>query len=88
VDGDAVGKARRATSAASAHRIIADESPERRAREAVQTRLDCGEDAYRKAVGPLFGLSKAEDITGIGRGIAFQLVEALACSSARKSPPR
>jgi ATP-dependent RNA helicase SUPV3L1/SUV3 len=28
-------------------------------------------------LGPLFGLAKAEDITGIARGIAFQLIEAL-----------
>jgi len=30
-----------------------------------------------KLLGPLFALSKAEDVTGIARGIAFQLVEAL-----------
>jgi len=28
-------------------------------------------------LGPLFDLAKAEDITGIARGIAFQLIEAL-----------
>src|SRR6185312_1109848 len=30
-----------------------------------------------KLLGPLFDLAKAEDITGIARGIAFQLIEAL-----------
>ncbi|MGY4599293.1 hypothetical protein ACVWXL_007039 [Bradyrhizobium sp. GM22.5] len=30
-----------------------------------------------KLLGPLFELSKAEDVTGIARGIAYQLVEAL-----------
>ncbi len=30
-----------------------------------------------KLLGPLFELNKAEDITGIARGIAFQLIEAL-----------
>src|SRR6266850_577035 len=47
-------------------------------REAVQARLDLWLKTHiEKLLGPLFGLSKAEDITGIGRGIAFQLVEAL-----------
>jgi ATP-dependent RNA helicase SUPV3L1/SUV3 len=35
------------------------------------------EDAYRKAAGAAVRPVEAEDITGIGRGIAFQLVEAL-----------
>jgi len=44
----------------------------------VQARLDLWLKTHiEKLLGPLFGLSKAEDITGIGRGIAFQLVEAL-----------
>ena len=30
-----------------------------------------------KLLGPLFALATAEDITGIARGIAFQLTEAL-----------
>src|SRR5439155_545620 len=30
-----------------------------------------------KLLGPLFDLQKAEDVTGIARGIAFQLIEAL-----------
>ena len=47
-------------------------------REAVQTRLDLWLKTHiEKLLGPLFELSKAEDVTGIARGIAFQLVEAL-----------
>jgi ATP-dependent RNA helicase SUPV3L1/SUV3 len=59
-------------------RIIADDRLSGAPREAVQTRLDLWLKTHiEKLLGPLFGLSKAEDITGIGRGIAFQLVEAL-----------
>src|SRR3977135_4414341 len=59
-------------------RIIADERLAGAPREAVQARLDLWLKTHiEKLLGPLFGLSKAEDITGIGRGIAFQLVEAL-----------
>jgi ATP-dependent RNA helicase SUPV3L1/SUV3 len=44
----------------------------------VQARLDLWLQAHlTKLLGPLFELSKAEDITGIARGIAFQVVEAL-----------
>ena len=44
----------------------------------MQTRLDLWLKTHiEKLLGPLFGLSKAEDITGIARGIAFQLIEAL-----------
>ena len=47
-------------------------------RESVQARLDLWLKTHiTKLLGPLFDLSKAEDITGIARGIAFQLVEAL-----------
>lgn len=59
-------------------RIIADDRLSGASREAVQARLDLWLKTHiEKLLGPLFGLSKAEDITGIGRGIAFQLVEAL-----------
>src|SRR6201747_2774839 len=59
-------------------RIISDDRLNGAPREAVQTRLDLWLKTHiEKLLGPLFGLSKAEDITGIGRGIAFQLVEAL-----------
>jgi ATP-dependent RNA helicase SUPV3L1/SUV3 len=44
----------------------------------VQARLDLWLKAHlEKLLGPLFALASAEDITGIARGIAFQLTEAL-----------
>ncbi len=44
----------------------------------MQARLDLWLKAHiEKLLGPLFALSTAEDITGIARGIAFQLIEAL-----------
>lgn len=59
-------------------RIIADERLTGAPRDAVQARLDLWLKTHiEKILGPLFDLSKAEDITGIARGIAFQLVEAL-----------
>jgi ATP-dependent RNA helicase SUPV3L1/SUV3 len=59
-------------------RIIADDRLSGAPREAVQTRLDLWLKTHiEKLLGPLFDLTKAEDITGIGRGIAFQLTEAL-----------
>src|SRR5881394_3129876 len=59
-------------------RIIADDRLSGAPREAVQTRLDLWLKTHiEKLLGPLFGLAKAEDITGIARGIAFQLIEAL-----------
>lgn len=59
-------------------RIIADERLTGAARDGVQNRLDLWLKTHiEKILGPLFELSKAEDITGIARGIAFQLVEAL-----------
>jgi ATP-dependent RNA helicase SUPV3L1/SUV3 len=59
-------------------RIISDERLAGAAREAVQTRLDLWLKTHiEKLLGPLFDLNKAEDITGIARGIAFQLTEAL-----------
>ena len=46
--------------------------------KAVQTRLDLWLKTHiEKLLGPLFDLGKAEDITGIARGIAFQLIESL-----------
>ena len=70
-------------------RIIADDRLSGAPREAVQTRLDLWLKTHiEKLLGPLFGLSKAEDITGIGRGIAFQLVEALGVLERQRSPPR
>ncbi|MCL2715294.1 MAG: helicase [Alphaproteobacteria bacterium] len=59
-------------------RIISDERLTGTAREKVQERLDLWLRTYiEKVLGPLFELSRAEDITGIARGIAYQLVEAL-----------
>ncbi|UPJ50276.1 helicase [Bradyrhizobium sp. 200] len=77
--GDAVAKLVAADDALHPRlRIIADDRLAGAAREGVQTRLDLWLKTHiEKLLGPLFGLSKAEDITGIGRGIAFQLVEAL-----------
>jgi ATP-dependent RNA helicase SUPV3L1/SUV3 len=77
--GDAVAKLVAADDALHPRlRIIADDRLSGAPREAVQTRLDLWLKTHiEKLLGPLFGLSKAEDIAGIGRGIAFQLVEAL-----------
>ena len=59
-------------------RIIADEHLTGPARELVQTRLDLWLKSYvEKLLAPLFTLTAAEDITGMARGVAFQLVEAL-----------
>ena len=77
--GDAVAKLVAADDALHPRlRIISDERLTGAAREAVQTRLDLWLKTHiEKLLGPLFDLSKAEDITGIARGIAFQLIEAL-----------
>ena len=77
--GDAVAKLVAADDALHPRiRIIADDRLAGAPREAVQTRLDLWLKTHiEKLLGPLFGLSKAEDITGIARGIAFQLIEAL-----------
>src|SRR5262252_2705679 len=77
--GDAVAKLTAADDALHPRlRIIADERLTGAAREKVQTRLDLWTKTHiEKLLGPMFELSKAEDITGIARGIAFQLVEAL-----------
>ncbi len=77
--GDAVAKLVAADDALHPRiRIISDDRLNGPAREAVQTRLDLWLKTHiEKLLGPLFDLAKAEDITGIGRGIAFQLIEAL-----------
>ena len=77
--GDAVAKLVAADDALHPRiRIISDDRLGGPAREAVQTRLDLWLKTHiEKLLGPLFDLAKAEDITGIGRGIAFQLIEAL-----------
>jgi ATP-dependent RNA helicase SUPV3L1/SUV3 len=59
-------------------RILSDEHLTGASRDAVQTRLDLWLKTHiEKLLGPLFALSTAEDITGIARGVAFQLTEAL-----------
>ena len=59
-------------------RIIADEQLTGAPRDSVQARLDQWLKAHiEKLLGPLFQLANAEDVTGLARGIAFQLAEAL-----------
>ena len=59
-------------------RILADEQLTGAALEAVQTRLDLWLRTHvERLLGPLFVLSAAEDITGLARGIAYQIVETL-----------
>jgi ATP-dependent RNA helicase SUPV3L1/SUV3 len=59
-------------------RIVADEQLNGASRDAVQARLDLWLKTHiEKFLGPLFQLAAAEDITGIARGIAFQLSEGL-----------
>src|ERR1700761_4801296 len=77
--GDAVAKLVAADDALHPRiRIVADDRLSGAPREAVQTRLDLWLKTHiEKLLGPLFDLSNAEDITGIARGIAFQLIEAM-----------
>ena len=60
-------------------RILADEQLDRRrARGGAGAARSLAQDPYRASCSaPLFALGAAEDITGIARGVAFQLVEAL-----------
>jgi ATP-dependent RNA helicase SUPV3L1/SUV3 len=59
-------------------RVVADEHLTGAPRDAVEARLDSFVKSHlEKLLGPLFVLSAAEDVTGIARGVAFQLVEAL-----------
>jgi ATP-dependent RNA helicase SUPV3L1/SUV3 len=59
-------------------RILADEQLTGAALEAVQTRLDLWLRTHvERLLGPLFVLSAADDITGLARGIAYQIVETL-----------
>ncbi len=59
-------------------RIIADERLTGAPRDAVQARLDLWLKSHiERLLEPLFRLAAAEDITGIARGVAFQLTEAL-----------
>jgi len=59
-------------------RIIADEHLTGPAREKVETRLKAWLKAYIvRTLGPVIELEDAEDLTGIARGIAFQISESL-----------
>jgi ATP-dependent RNA helicase SUPV3L1/SUV3 len=59
-------------------RIIADEHLSGAPRDAVQARLDLWLKSHiERLLEPLFRLAAAEDVTGIARGVAFQLTEAL-----------
>ncbi len=59
-------------------RILADEQLTGAALEAAQVRLDLWTRTHiERLLAPLFVLGAAEDITGIGRGIAYQVVESL-----------
>ncbi|MCK1395622.1 helicase-related protein [Bradyrhizobium sp. 1] len=77
--GDAVARLSAAEEALQPRiRIISDERLTGAPREKVQARLELWLKTHiEKLLGPLFELSKAEDVTGIARGIAYQLVEAL-----------
>jgi ATP-dependent RNA helicase SUPV3L1/SUV3 len=77
--GDAVGKLTAADNVLEPRiRLIADDRLSGAPRESVQARLELWLKTHvTKLLGPLFEISRAEDITGIARGIAFQLVEAL-----------
>jgi len=56
--------------------ILADEQLTGPARDSVQERLVRWLKAHvEKLLGPLIALGKAEDVTGIARGVAFQLAE-------------
>jgi ATP-dependent RNA helicase SUPV3L1/SUV3 len=59
-------------------RIVADERLTGASRDGVQARLDLWlKNHIEKVLGPLVQLTAAEDVTGIARGVAFQLCEAL-----------
>ncbi len=59
-------------------RVIADEQLTGASRDAVQGRLDLWLKTHiERVLAPLFALAAAEDVTGIARGIAFQLIEAI-----------
>ncbi len=59
-------------------RVIADDQLTGVARDAVQTRIELWlKNHIERQLAALFALAAAEDVTGIARGIAFQLIEAL-----------
>jgi ATP-dependent RNA helicase SUPV3L1/SUV3 len=59
-------------------RILSDDHLTGAAHDSVQTRLDLWTRTHiERLLAPVFVLGAAEDITGIARGIAYQIVEAL-----------
>ncbi|MGA9951585.1 MAG: helicase-related protein, partial [Xanthobacteraceae bacterium] len=59
-------------------RVVADEHLTGAPRDAVEARLDAFVKSHiEKLLGALFELSASADVSGIARGVAFQLVEAL-----------
>ncbi len=59
-------------------RILADEQLSGAPRDGVQARLELWLKSHvERVLEPLFRLVAAEDVTGIARGIAYQLIEAL-----------
>jgi ATP-dependent RNA helicase SUPV3L1/SUV3 len=59
-------------------RVLADEQLNGPSRESVEARLALWlKNHIDKLLGPLNALARAEDVTGIARGVAFQLVESL-----------
>ena len=59
-------------------RLIADEHLTGAPRDAVEARVDRWLKSHiERLLAPLFELSAAADVTGIARGVAFQMVEAL-----------
>ncbi len=59
-------------------RLLADEQLTGAPRDTVQARLDLYLKSHiERQLAPLFALAAAEDVTGIARGIAFQLIESI-----------
>ena len=59
-------------------RVIADDHLNGPSRELVQTRLDLWLKTHiEKLLAPLFSLAAADDVVGMARGVAFQLVESI-----------
>ena len=77
--GDAVGKLIAGEEALRPRvRLLADEQLTGASREQVQARLDLWIKAHiDKLLGPLSSLAAAEDVSGIGRGVAYRLIEDL-----------
>jgi ATP-dependent RNA helicase SUPV3L1/SUV3 len=59
-------------------RVICDENLSGAPRDAVQSRLDLWLRSHiERILEPLFRLAAADEVTGIARGVAYQLIEAL-----------